>query len=83
MPTSREIRAARALLGWTRQQLADRAIISLNSVIRYEQGVVDPRSSTVNAIRRALERAGIEFLSVRGVDEGVRLRKGTRKAVLN
>lgn len=74
MVTPREVRAARALLGWTRQQLADRAVVSLNSVIRLEQGVVDSRSSTINAIRAALEAAGVEFLSVRGDAEGVRLR---------
>ena len=77
MPTRREVRAARAFLGWTRQQLADRAIVSLNSVIRLEQGVVDPRSSTLNAIRQALEGAGIEFLSLRGDGEGVALRRNT------
>jgi predicted transcriptional regulator len=80
MVTPREVRAARALLGWTRQQLADRAIVSLNSVIRVEQGAVDSRTSTLSAIRRALEAAGIEFLSLQGRDEGVRrrLRLGRR-----
>ncbi len=74
MVTPREIRAARALLGWTRQELADRAIVSLNSVIRAEQAAVDSRVSTSMAIRRALEGSGIEFLSLRGNDEGVRIR---------
>jgi predicted transcriptional regulator len=76
MVTPREVRAARALLGWTRQQLADRAVVSLNSVIRFEQGAVDPRASTVNAIRRAIENAGITFLSAWGDEEGVKIRKG-------
>ena len=76
MVTPREVRAARAFLGWTRQQLADRAVVSLNSVIRFEQGVVDSRTSTANAIRKAFEKAGIEFLSLRGDDnEGVRNNK--------
>jgi predicted transcriptional regulator len=73
MVTPREVRAARAILDWTRQRLADKARISLNSVIRLEQGVVDSRASTLMAVRRALERAGIEFLSLRGKEEGVRL----------
>jgi len=80
MVTPREIRAARALLGWTRQKLADRAVVSLNSVVRFEQAVVDPRTSTVEALRRALERAGVTFLSQgqNGV-EGVMVRsKKTR-----
>ena len=74
MVTPREVRAARAFLGWTRQQLADRAVVSLNSVIRFEQGEGDPRMSTVAAIRKALETAGIEFLSPRGNEEGIRAR---------
>jgi len=72
MVTPREVRAARAFLGWTRQQLADRAIVALNTVIRLEQGVVDTRSSTLEAVRRALEAAGIEFLSLREDTEGIR-----------
>ena len=75
MVTPREVRAARAFLGWTRQQLADRAVVALNTVIRLEQGVVDSRSSTLEAVRRALEAAGIEFLSLREESEGIRVRR--------
>ena len=75
MVTPREVRAARAILGWTRQQLADRAVVSLNSVIRFEQGVVAPRPATLSAIRETLEAAGVEFLSLSGSDEGVRLHR--------
>jgi predicted transcriptional regulator len=74
MVTPREVRAARAFLGWTSQHLADRAIVSLNTVIRLEQGVVDSRSSTLDAVRRAQEAAGIEFLSLREDSEGIRFR---------
>ena len=74
MVTPREVRAARAFLGWTRQQLADRAIVALNTVIRLEQGIVDSRSSTLDSVRRALEAAGIEFLSLREDSEGIRVR---------
>jgi predicted transcriptional regulator len=75
MVTPREVRAARAFLGWTRQQLADRAIVALNTVIRLEQGVVDSRSSTLDSLRRVLETAGIEFLSLREDSEGIRVRR--------
>jgi hypothetical protein len=57
--------------------LADKAVLALNSVIRFEQGVVDPRLSTSHAIRRVFEREGIEFLSPRGEGEGLRLRQRT------
>jgi predicted transcriptional regulator len=74
MITPRQIRAARALLGWSQQQLADKAIVSLNAVTRLEKGKVDSRSSTVGAIEKALTKAGIEFLPSDTKGEGVRLR---------
>jgi transcriptional regulator with XRE-family HTH domain len=73
MITARQIRAARALLGWSQQELADKAIISLNALNRLERGEVDPRVSTLMAVHKALTNAGIEFLSVGEKGEGVRL----------
>ena len=73
--TSRQIRAARGLLGWTRTELADRAIVSTTTVADIERGDVNRRASTLAAIILALERAGIEFLRAGpdGRGEGVRL----------
>jgi predicted transcriptional regulator len=73
MITPRQIRAARALLGWSQQQLADKAIVSVNALARLERGEVDPRMSTLMAVHKALRDAGIEFLSADGKGEGVRL----------
>jgi transcriptional regulator with XRE-family HTH domain len=74
MITPRQIRAARALLDWSQQELADRAIVSLNAVARLEKGIVDSRISTVLAIQKALIKAGIEFLDPDQKGEGVRLK---------
>jgi predicted transcriptional regulator len=74
MITSRQIRAARALLGWSQQQLADKAIVSLNAVARLENGLVDSRISTVQSVQKALVKAGIEFLDADQKGEGVRLK---------
>jgi DNA-binding XRE family transcriptional regulator len=74
MITSRQIRAARALLGWSQQQLADKAIVSLNAVARLEKGIVDSRISTVQAVQKALVKAGIEFLDADQKGEGARLK---------
>ena len=74
MITARQIRAARALLGWSQQQLADRAIVSLNALARLEKGSVDSRVSTVNAVQKPLLKAGIEFLAADQKGEGVRLK---------
>jgi predicted transcriptional regulator len=51
------MRAARALLGWSQQQRADQAIVSLNAVTRLEKGKVDSRLSTLAAIQKALTKA--------------------------
>jgi predicted transcriptional regulator len=61
MSTPAQIRAARALLGWTQAELAAKADISTNALVAIERGKADPKLSTVNAIRRALEAGGAEF----------------------
>lgn len=75
MVTSRQIRAGRALLGWTQQTLADHALLAINTVRAIEQDRPYPKSETVEAVRRALVKAGIMFLSEGAMGEGVRLAK--------
>ncbi|HSK40146.1 MAG TPA: helix-turn-helix domain-containing protein [Arenibaculum sp.] len=70
MITPRQIKAARALLGWSQQDLADKAILAFNTVRRIEAGQNDPRKSSMDRIHTTLAAAGIEF-SHDG-DEGVR-----------
>ena len=77
MITSRQIQAARALLGWSQQHLADKAVISVAALSHVEKGTVDPRVSTLAAIEKALTKAGIEFQPASGgKGEGVRFSKG-------
>ena len=72
--SSRQIRAARGLLGWTRTELADRAILSVTTVADIERGDVNPKVSTMAAITQVLEKSGIEFIRAEGErGEGVRL----------
>jgi len=73
MITARQIRAARALLGWSQQELADRAIVSTNAVNRLERGLVDSRTSTLAAVQKALAKGGVEFIPEDAKGEGVRL----------
>ncbi|MBI3446605.1 MAG: helix-turn-helix domain-containing protein [Magnetospirillum sp.] len=56
-------------------ELADRAIVSTTTVADIERGDVSPRVSTLEAIIRVLESAGIEFLRPdrEGRGQGVRL----------
>jgi predicted transcriptional regulator len=73
MVSPRQIRAARALLGWSQQELADKAIVSLNALARLESGKVDSRVSTLQAIEVTLIKAGVEFLPAGQKGVGVRL----------
>lgn len=73
MITARQTRAARALLGWTQEMLADRAKVSLTALKRMESAN-DLRvyESTTDQVRRALETEGIAFINS-GRNEGVML----------
>jgi transcriptional regulator with XRE-family HTH domain len=75
MATSRQIRAARALLGWTQETLADRALVAINTVRAIEQERPYPKPDTIEAVRHALEKAGVLFLTDGAMGEGVRLAK--------
>lgn len=64
MITSHQTRAARALLGWTQEMLADRAKVSLTALKRVESANgLRVHESTADQVRRALEAAGIVFIN--------------------
>ncbi len=67
------------MLGWTQQMLADRALVAVNSVRAVERGLLYPKSETVEAMRSALTKGGIVFLSEGVMGEGVRLAKPARR----
>lgn len=63
MITARQSRAARALLGWTQQELADKALVSLTALKRLEsEKDLRVYESTEDQVRRVFENAGITFL---------------------
>ena len=57
-----QVRASRALLGWSQGDLAERAGISKQSVNRVEGGNMDARMSTVSAMAEAFRSAGVEMI---------------------
>ncbi|MDG4897748.1 helix-turn-helix transcriptional regulator [Mesorhizobium sp. WSM4976] len=59
--TAEHARAARALLNWSRVRLAAKANLSEMTISEFENGVRNPRSGAVAAMRGALEGAGIVF----------------------
>jgi transcriptional regulator with XRE-family HTH domain len=54
MVTSPQVRAARALLGWTQELLADRALVALTALKRLESDRLSVRDATREAVRKAL-----------------------------
>jgi transcriptional regulator with XRE-family HTH domain len=75
--TPPKIRAARGLLNWTVQELAEKAGLDRNTVAQIESGRYASDAETMAAIRRVLEAAGIEFTNGRW--PGVRLRPERRR----
>ena len=60
--TSAQCRAARGLLGWSQQQLAQQAGVGVVTVHQFEVGRSEPRRATVEVIRRAFAVAGVMFI---------------------
>jgi predicted transcriptional regulator len=79
--TTRQIKAARALLGWSQSDLARRSDVSEPTVARLESldGVLGGRADTAKKIRNAIESAGVEFIESNGGGPGVRLRQSPQQ----
>ena len=77
MITPEQSRAARGLLDWSQQDLAKEAGIAILTVHQLEAGTSRPRRATLDVVRRAFERAGVEFIDGNGGGPGVRLRAGS------
>jgi transcriptional regulator with XRE-family HTH domain len=74
--TSAQLRAARALIRWSAEELASHCAVSVTTIRRAELMPSATALTRANdqAIRRALEQAGIEFIDAEGGGPGVRLR---------
>ncbi len=77
--TGAQMRAARALIRWSAEDLAREAMLGVATIRRAEagDGPVQMTAANAAAIARVLEAAGIEFITGNGDGPGVRLR--TRK----
>jgi transcriptional regulator with XRE-family HTH domain len=77
----RQLKAARSLIGWSQEELASAAKVSVPTIKRLEavEGLLGGRQTTAEKIRAALEKAGIEFIHENGGGPGVRLRKRQRR----
>jgi hypothetical protein len=80
--SSAQIRAARALLRWSAQDLARASALGVNTIRRAEIAEHEISLTAANhlAVRRALEAAGVEFIDENGGGPGVRLRQRRQKS---
>ncbi len=80
MLTGRQMRAARALLGWSAQELADTSKVGVTTIRRTEvvDGPVRMIQGNVDAILRAFDAAGVEMILENGGGVGVRMKERTK-----
>ena len=78
--TRSQIRAARALLRWSAEDLARDSAVGITTIRRAELAEAETSLTAANdrAIKHALENAGVEFIDENGGGPGVRLRKRQR-----
>ena len=72
--TAAQCRAARGMLGWSRDVLTERSRVSKRTIVDFERGARSPHASTLFAIRTAFETAGITFIDENGGGAGLRFK---------
>jgi transcriptional regulator with XRE-family HTH domain len=77
----RQIKAARALLGWSQSELARHSGVSAPTIARLESadGDLGGREGTAKKIQAAIEAGGAEFIDEDGGGAGVRLKKSSQR----
>jgi transcriptional regulator with XRE-family HTH domain len=81
--TSDQCRAARGLLNWSQYDLEAKAKVAQKTIADFELDRRAARAETVDRLRGAFEKAGVDFIPENGGGPGVRLRKpASRKAKL-
>lgn len=75
--TAGQCRAARALIGWSRDDLTAASRVAKRTIVDFEREARSAQSSTILAIRVALEAADVVFIAENGGGPGVRLRRVT------
>jgi len=71
-------RGGRALLDMTQPQLAKASGLSLSTIVDFERSRRPVSRQAIQAIRKALEQSGIEFIDDNGGGPGARLQKRRR-----
>jgi transcriptional regulator with XRE-family HTH domain len=76
METAEQLRAARAMVSWSQEQLAQASQVSKATIKRLESatGKLPGNPSTIAALRGALEKRGVVFVTENGGPPGVRFK---------
>ena len=74
MITPTQCRAARGLLDWTQDQLAEASGVSSATIRNFEKAKTEPQGSTVKLLEMIFTQQGVEFIAQNGGGVGVRLR---------
>jgi transcriptional regulator with XRE-family HTH domain len=71
-----QIRAARAALRWTIDELAEKSGLGVRTIKRFEasDGIPASRTTTLAELKKTLESAGIEFIGTPEDGPGIRRR---------
>ena len=72
--TPEQCKGARAMLGMSREALAEASSITHRTIVDFERGARRPHASTEAMLRTALEKAGVVFIDPNGGGPGVRLK---------
>jgi len=62
-----QCRGARAMIGWSQDELAREANVARQTIADFERGARTPIANNLVSIARALERGGIEILPNNGI----------------
>ena len=82
--TSEQLRAARALIKWSAEDLAKHSGVGVATIRRLEASFGTPSSNarTLEQLKRSLESAGIEFIGTPESGPGVRLWRNAKHATV-
>jgi transcriptional regulator with XRE-family HTH domain len=71
MLTPAQCRAARGWLDWTQADLAKRASVSMSTIRDFESGKRAPIANNMEALRRAIDAAGVQLVFRKGKPVGI------------
>ncbi|EJC85263.1 hypothetical protein Rleg4DRAFT_7752 [Rhizobium leguminosarum bv. trifolii WSM2297] len=76
-----QCRAARALVGWSEDDLSSVSKIAKQTIADFEAGTLPPSERILQDMKRSLEDAGVLFIAENGGGAGVRLAKGANASI--